>query len=181
MLRFQIRVQDLCSLRCILKRDFNEHMLSSEFRFGGAGSEFDQKQLFEHSRAHNCQWTMTFTTFRLTVVQEHFQATTGIYYLKGSYLVYVSQSQSYFTTDGLPPITSWRQAPRDPRPIFLFSSWTLELIVLCNILSHERMGLSFKITAGPCQCSHSQVRVPRESWPHFTVSGSRPAFTPVKT
>jgi hypothetical protein len=37
-----------------------------------------------------------------------------------------SQSQSYFTTGGLPPISlSWRQAPWDPRPEFLFSNWTL--------------------------------------------------------
>jgi hypothetical protein len=35
------------------------------------------------------------------------------------------------------------------------------------------MGLSFKIAAGPLQCSHSQVRVPRDSWPYFTVSDSR--------
>jgi hypothetical protein len=32
-----------------------------------------------------------------------------------------SQSQSYFTTGNLPPITSsWRQAPWDPRPEFIF-------------------------------------------------------------
>jgi hypothetical protein len=35
------------------------------------------------------------------------------------------------------------------------------------------MGLSFTIPAGPRQRSHTQVRVPRVSWPHFTVSGSR--------
>jgi hypothetical protein len=35
------------------------------------------------------------------------------------------------------------------------------------------MGLSFTIAAGPRQCSHSQVRVPLDSWPHFTVSDSR--------
>jgi hypothetical protein len=34
------------------------------------------------------------------------------------------------------------------------------------------MVLSFTIAAGPRQCSHSQVRVPRNSWPHFTVSDS---------
>jgi hypothetical protein len=34
------------------------------------------------------------------------------------------------------------------------------------------MGLSFTIPAGPRQRSHSQVRVPRGSWPHFTVSDS---------
>jgi hypothetical protein len=35
------------------------------------------------------------------------------------------------------------------------------------------MGLSFTIAAGPRQRSHSQVRVPRDSWPYFTVSDSR--------
>jgi hypothetical protein len=35
------------------------------------------------------------------------------------------------------------------------------------------MGLSFTIVAGPRQRSHSQVRVPRNSWPHFAVSDSR--------
>jgi hypothetical protein len=35
------------------------------------------------------------------------------------------------------------------------------------------MGLSFKIAGGPRQRSHSQVRVPRDSWPYFTVSDSR--------
>jgi predicted GIY-YIG superfamily endonuclease len=35
-----------------------------------------------------------------------------------------SQSQSYFTTVGLPPISSfWRQAPWDPRPDIYFN-WT---------------------------------------------------------
>jgi hypothetical protein len=36
------------------------------------------------------------------------------------------------------------------------------------------MGLSFTNAAGPCQRSHSQVRVLRDSWPHFIVSDSRP-------
>jgi hypothetical protein len=35
------------------------------------------------------------------------------------------------------------------------------------------MGLPFTIAAGPRQRSHSQVRVPRYSWPHFTISDSR--------
>jgi hypothetical protein len=35
------------------------------------------------------------------------------------------------------------------------------------------MSLSFTITAGDRQVSHSQARVPRASWPHFTVSESR--------
>jgi hypothetical protein len=35
------------------------------------------------------------------------------------------------------------------------------------------MGLSFITSADPHEYSHSQVRVPRDSWPHFTVSDSR--------
>jgi hypothetical protein len=35
------------------------------------------------------------------------------------------------------------------------------------------MRLFFTIAAGPRQRSHSQVRVPRDSWPYFTVSDSR--------
>jgi hypothetical protein len=42
-----------------------------------------------------------------------------------------SKSQSYFTTCGLPPISSsWRQAPWDPRPEFLFYNWTVAVIFL---------------------------------------------------
>jgi hypothetical protein len=35
------------------------------------------------------------------------------------------------------------------------------------------MGLSFKIAAGLRQRSHSEVRIPQDSRPHFTVSDSR--------
>jgi hypothetical protein len=35
------------------------------------------------------------------------------------------------------------------------------------------MSLSFRIAPGPGQHSHSQVQVPRDSWPHFTVSDPR--------
>jgi hypothetical protein len=41
------------------------------------------------------------------------------------------------------------------------------------VLFDERMGLSFTIVAGTRQRSHSQVRVPRDSWPRFTVSDSK--------
>jgi hypothetical protein len=34
------------------------------------------------------------------------------------------------------------------------------------------MGLSFTIAAGPREHIHSQVWVPQDSWPHFTVSDS---------
>jgi hypothetical protein len=40
-------------------------------------------------------------------------------------------------------------------------------------LTDERMGLSFTIAVGPRQHSHSWIRVPRNSWPYFTISDSR--------
>jgi hypothetical protein len=84
-----------------------------------------------------------------------------------------SQSQSYFTTGGLRPISSsWWQVPWDSRHSNFIFQLALAVIVLCNILSDERIGLSFAIAAGPRQRSHSQVRAPRDSWPHFTVSDS---------
>jgi hypothetical protein len=83
------------------------------------------------------------------------------------------QSQSYFATGGLPPIcSSWRQSPWDSRPVF-FLTEHLRSQSLCNILSNESLDLSFTIAAGPRQRSHSQVRVPRDSYPPFTVSDSR--------
>jgi hypothetical protein len=57
--------------------------------------------------------------------------------------------------------------------IFFNSTEHMRSYSLCNILPDERMGLSCIIAAGPRQRSHSQVQVPRDSWPHFTVSNSR--------
>jgi hypothetical protein len=61
-----------------------------------------------------------------------------------SQLVFYSQnqSQSYFKTAVLPPISlSWHYAPRDSRPEIIFCNWTLAGIVLCNILSDKRIDL----------------------------------------
>jgi hypothetical protein len=46
---------------------------------------------------------------------------------------------------------------------FCFPTEHLRFDSLCNMLSDERVGLSFTIAAGPRQLSHSQVRVPRDS------------------
>jgi hypothetical protein len=46
-------------------------------------------------------------------------------------------------------------------------------LLMWGALSNKRMGLSFTIAAGPCQRSRAQVRVPRDSWPYFTISDSR--------
>jgi hypothetical protein len=55
---------------------------------------------------------------------------------------------------------SWRQAPWESQTVFFFSTEHLQLKSFRNILSHERIGPSFTIAAGPHQRSHSQVRVP---------------------
>jgi hypothetical protein len=50
-----------------------------------------------------------------------------------------------------------------------------------GILSDERTDLSFATATGPRQCSHSQVRVPWDSRPHFTVSYLRLPFLSLPT
>jgi hypothetical protein len=46
-------------------------------------------------------------------------------------------------------------------------------VLMWSTHSDERMGLSFTVAAGPRQRSYSPVRVPRDSWPHLTLSDSR--------
>jgi hypothetical protein len=69
------------------------------------------------------------------------------------------------------------------RPIW--SSWpniyywfdSYGLVFLWGAPSDERTGLSSLYAAGPCQRSHSQVRVPWYSRPYFTVSDLRLFFS----
>jgi hypothetical protein len=61
---------------------------------------------------------------------------------------------------------------------FYFPTEHLRLQSLCKILSDERMSLSFTIATGPRQRSYSQIRVPGDSWPHFTVSQTYRAKSP---
>jgi hypothetical protein len=73
----------------------------------------------------------------------------------------------------------YRQSFRlDDKPLethdqYFFPSEHLRSQLLCNILPDERMGQSFIFAAGRRQRSHSQVRVPRDSWPYFTISDWR--------
>jgi hypothetical protein len=58
-----------------------------------------------------------------------------------------------------------------PKPDFYY--WqTVACLLMWGALSEERTGLSFTIAAGSRQRSHSQVQVPRDSWPYFTFSDS---------
>jgi hypothetical protein len=59
-----------------------------------------------------------------------------------------------------------------PRPDLYYCT-TIEGLLMWGALSDERTSLPFTISAGPRQCSHSRVRVTRDSWPYFTVSDSR--------
>jgi hypothetical protein len=91
-----------------------------------------------------------------------------------------SWSWSSFATDSQSASLSWCQAAIwDPRPIFLFP-WkflqTVACLLFCSALSDERTGLSFTCTvaSGPCQSSHSRIKVPQNSRPYFTVSSETP-------
>jgi hypothetical protein len=55
--------------------------------------------------------------------------------------------------------------------------FTITVWFLWGALSDERTGLFFVCAAGPCQRSLSQVRVPRDSRPYFTVSDLRLPFS----
>jgi hypothetical protein len=77
---------------------------------------------------------------------------------------------------------SWNKAPIwGLRPDFYYCQ-TIAGLLMWGALSDERMDLSFTIAAGPRQRSHSQVRVPWDSRPYFTVSDSRlPLSSPSTT
>jgi hypothetical protein len=82
-----------------------------------------------------------------------------------------SQSQSYITTDGSvgqSVLVSSTHLGLTTR--FLFLSGSCGFIDVGSSLSDERTGLPFTIAAGPRQRSHTWVRVPRDSWPYFTIN-----------
>jgi hypothetical protein len=84
-----------------------------------------------------------------------------------------SQSQSYVTTDSESASLSWCQAPIwDLRPDFYYCQ-TVAGSLMWGSLSDEWTYLPFTIAAGLWQRSHSWVRVPRDSWPYFTVTHSK--------
>jgi hypothetical protein len=84
----------------------------------------------------------------------------------------MNRSESYVTTDGQSASLSWNKAPIwGLRPDFCYCQ-TVAGLLMWGALSDERTGLSFTIAAGTRQRSHSRIRVPRDSWPHFTISYS---------
>jgi hypothetical protein len=84
-----------------------------------------------------------------------------------------SRSQSYVMTDGqLASLSSCQGSIWGPKPDFCYCQ-TVAGLLMWGALSDERTGLSFTIAAGLRQGSHSQVLVPRDSRPYFTISDSR--------
>jgi hypothetical protein len=77
------------------------------------------------------------------------------------------------TTDSQSASPSWCKAPIwDLRPIFPLLSLIifLDSLLMCRVLSNEKLGLQFSVFAGHRQRSLSQVWVPRDSWAYFIVS-----------
>jgi hypothetical protein len=94
------------------------------------------------------------------------------YFLTSLSLKPESQSQNYVTTDGQSASLSWCQASSwGPKPDSCYCQ-TVAGLLMWGDLSDERKGLSFTIAAGPRQRNHYRVRVPRDTWPYFTVSDS---------
>jgi hypothetical protein len=86
------------------------------------------------------------------------------------------------TTDGPSPNLSWNKAPTSGlRPDFYYCQTDAGLLIW-GALSDERTGLSFTISAGSRQHSHSRVRIPWDSRPYFIVSDSKlPVSSPPTT
>jgi hypothetical protein len=79
----------------------------------------------------------------------------------------MSESESYVTTDGQSASLSWYKAPLwSPRSDFYYCQ-TVPDLLMSGALSDERTGVSFTMAAGPCQRSHSRVRVPWVSGPYL--------------
>jgi hypothetical protein len=90
---------------------------------------------------------------------------------------YSSESESYVTTDSQSASLSWNKAPIwGLWPDFYYCQ-TVAGLLMWGAVSGERTGLLFKIAAGPCQHSHSRIRVPWDSRPYFTVSDLRLPFS----
>jgi hypothetical protein len=76
---------------------------------------------------------------------------------------YITESQSYVTTDGQSASLSWNKAPIwGLRPDIYYCQIVAGLLIW-GALSDERTGLWFTTAAGPRQCSHSRVQVPLHS------------------
>jgi hypothetical protein len=79
--------------------------------------------------------------------------------------------------DGQSASLSWNKAPILGLRPYSYYCQSVAGLLMWGALFGERTGLSFAIAAGPRQRSHSQVRVPWDSRPHFTVLDSGLPFS----
>jgi hypothetical protein len=83
--------------------------------------------------------------------------------------IYISQSQSYITTDGQPASLSWNKAPIWGFRPDLDYCLTVAGLLIWGTLSDERSGLPFAIATGTRQRSHlkSLNSIPLNLTPKF--------------
>jgi hypothetical protein len=77
--------------------------------------------------------------------------------------------ESYVTTNGHSASLSWNKAFIWGLQPDIYSYQTLAGLFMWGAPSDKRIGLLFTIAAGPRQRCHSQVQVPWDSWPYFTL------------
>jgi hypothetical protein len=88
-----------------------------------------------------------------------------------------TESGSCITRDCQSTSLSWNKSPIWVlRPEFYYCQ-TIACLLIWGALSDERTSLSFTVSAVPRQRSHSQVSVPWDSRPYFTVSDLRLSFS----
>jgi hypothetical protein len=88
------------------------------------------------------------------------------------FLSVVSESESCITSNDWSACSSWNKAPVwGLRPDFYYCQTFADLLIW-DVLSDERTGLSFTVAPGPRQRSHFRVPVPWDSWPYCTISDS---------
>jgi hypothetical protein len=88
-----------------------------------------------------------------------------------------SEFEFYVMTDGHSASLCWNKTPIGGLPPDFYYCQTVAGLLMWGTVSDERTGLSFTISAGPCQRSHSRVQVPWDSRPYFTVLDSRLSFS----
>jgi hypothetical protein len=77
-----------------------------------------------------------------------------------SYLLSLTESDSYVATNGQPASLSWNKAPICGLRIDLYYYRTVADLLMWGTLSDEMVGLVFTIAGGLRQRSHSRFRIP---------------------
>jgi hypothetical protein len=131
------------------------------------------------SSCHSCpcrilvNWQLDWLGPRLAAISHQHPSLPFAGWLSSDNWTGQSKSDSYVMTDGQSASLSWNKAPIWGLHPDFYNCQTLARLLMWSVLSDERTVLSLTFTADPRQCRHFRVRVPRYSWPYFTVSDSR--------